>query len=65
MAGKATKVVQKFWETKKALTMAIQYAKGKTMKELAEKYNVNMAVISQALKILGVETRPRGRKAQG
>lgn len=65
MAGTATKVVKKFWETKKALTMATQYEKGKTIKELAAKYGVTMSAISQALKVLGVETRPRGRQAQG
>ena len=63
MAG--TKVVKKFWETKKALTMCTQYEKGKTIKELSEKYGVTMSAISQALKVHGVATRSRGRKAQG
>lgn len=60
----ATKTKMKFYETKKALTMATQYEKGRTIKELAEKYGVTMSAISQALKVLGVEKRPRGRHAQ-
>jgi len=65
MAGKETKGTKKFWETKKALTMCAQYDKGKTIKELAEKYGVTMSAISQALKVLGVATRPRGRRVVG
>jgi hypothetical protein len=56
------KVAKKFWETGKALTMARQYEKGKTIKELSEKYGVTMAAISQTLKVLGVATRGRGRR---
>ena len=60
----AAKVTKKFWETKKAEYAANAYRKGATIKELAEKYGVTMSAISQALKVLGVEKRPRGRQAQ-
>lgn len=59
-----TKPKMKFYETKKALTMANQYEKGRTIKELAEKYGVTMSAISQALKVLGVDKRPRGRRVK-
>lgn len=62
MAG--TKPKMKFYETKKAFLMATQYQKGATIKELSEKYGVTMSAISQALKVLNVPTRPRGRRAQ-
>ena len=63
--AKAEKVAKKFWETKKAEIAAQQYTKGATIKSLAEKYGVTMSAISRALKVMGVETRPRGRRSEG
>lgn len=54
---------KKFCETKKGAQAANAYRKGETIKNLAEKYGVSMSTISEALRVFGVGTRPRGRQA--
>jgi len=61
MAG--TKVAKKFWETAKASKMVKGYLKGSTISDLAELYDVTTTTVSKTLKLLGVEMRPRGRRA--
>ena len=60
MAG--TKEVKKFWETAKASALVKKYLKGSTINDLAELYDVTTSTVSKTLKLLGVETRPRGRQ---
>lgn len=61
MATKKKKAA--FWELSKAERMADSYVKGATVAELADKYGVTKFTITKTLKILGVESHPRGRRS--